>query len=78
MAKQKITPTASSPYDYDCILEYQNRGAQILICSDLNARTAEEPHSVRTAELQSFLPTAPDDNELPNYISPRQTRTSLL
>ena len=79
LAKQKITPTASSPYDcmQDDVLEYQGRGAQILVCGDLNARTAEEPDFVRTAELQPFLPTAPDDDELPDYIPPRHNQDKL-
>ena len=77
MAMQKTTPTASSPYDcmQDDVLEFQGRGAQFLVCGDLNARTAEEPGFVRTAELQPFLPIAPDDDEL--YISPK-TVTRLL
>ena len=50
------------------VLEFQSKGAQILVCGDLNARTAEEPDFVRTAELQSFLTTAPDDDELPDHI----------
>ena len=42
---QKITPTAICPYDclQNVVLEYQSRGAQILVCGDFNARTAEEP-----------------------------------
>ena len=79
IAMQKITPTASSPYDcmQDDVLEFQGRGAQILVCGDLNARTAEEPDFVRTAELQPFLPTAPDDDELPDYIPPRHNRDKI-
>ena len=70
MNHQKIT--SATPCPYEClqndVLDYQSRGAQILICGDFNARTAEEPDFVRTAELQPFLPTAPDDEELPDYI----------
>ena len=54
----------------DDVLEYQGRCAQILVHGDLNARTVEEPDFVRMAELQPFLPT--DDDELPDYIPPRQ------
>ena len=50
------------------VLEYHGRGAQILACGDLNTRTAEEHDFVRTAELQPFLPTAPDDDELSDQI----------
>ena len=56
------------------VLEFQSRGAQILVCGDLNAKTAKEPDFVRTAELQSFLPTAPDDDELPDRIPHRHNR----
>ncbi len=48
------------------VLEYQGKGAQILICGDFNARTAEEPDFLRMAELQPFLPTALDEDELPD------------
>ena len=54
------------------MLDYQSRDAQILVCGDFNARTAEEPDFVRTAELQPFLPMAPDDEELPDYILHRR------
>ena len=74
MNHQKIT--SATPCPYEClqndVLDYQSRGAQILICGDFNARTAEEPDFVRTAELQPFLPTAPDDEELPDYIPQRR------
>ncbi len=44
---QKITPTALCPYEclQKHLLEYQDRGAQVLACGDFNARTAEEPDS---------------------------------
>ena len=79
LAKQKISPTASRPDDcmQDDVLEYQGRGAQILVCGDFNARTAEEPDFVRTAKLQPFLLTAPDDNELFDYIPPRHNQDKL-
>ena len=38
------------------VLKCQGRGAQILLCGDFNARTAEEPDFLRMAELQPFLP----------------------
>ena len=71
---QRDTPTAICPYEclQKDILEFQCKGAQILVCGDFNARTAEEPDFLRTEELQSFLPTAPDDDELPDYIPDRR------
>ena len=73
MNHQKITPATLCPYEclQNDVLEFQSRGAQVLICGDFNARTAEEPDFLRTAELQPFLPTAPDDDELPDYIPHR-------
>ncbi|DBA65643.1 TPA: hypothetical protein ACH3X2_002702 [Trebouxia sp. C0005] len=59
------------------VLEYQGKGAQILICSDFNARTAKEPDFLRMADLQPFLPTALDEDELPDYIRQRRKRTCL-
>jgi len=48
------------------VLEYQSRGAQILVCGDFDAGTTEEPDILK-AELQPFLPTEPDDDELPAF-----------
>jgi len=59
------------------VLKYQGKGAQILICGDFNARTAEEPDFLRMAELQPFLPTAPDEDELPDYIRQRRNKDLL-
>ena len=42
-----------------------------------NARTAEEPHFLRMAELQPFLPTALDEDELPDYIQQRRNQDAL-
>ena len=71
---QKNTPTGICPCEclQKNVLEFQCKGAQILVCGDFNARTAEEPDFLRTEELQSFLPTAPDDDELPDYIPDRR------
>ena len=69
---QKITLAAICPYEclQNDVLEYQSKGAQIY--GDFNARTAEVPSFLKAAELQSFLPTAPDDDELPDNIPLRQ------
>ena len=47
---QKNTPTAICPYEclQKDVLEFQCQGAQILVCGDFNARTAEEPDFLRT------------------------------
>ena len=50
---------------------------RILICGDFNARTAEEPDFLRMAELQPFLPTALDEDELPDYIRQRRNKDLL-
>lgn len=49
----KIRPTPTTPYEcmQNDVLEYQGKGAQILICGDFNARTAEEPDFLRMADL---------------------------
>jgi len=63
---QKLIPTVICRYE--CLqndaVEYQSRGAQILVCGHLNAGTAEKP-GILKAELQPFLPTASDDDKLP-------------
>ena len=79
MNHQNITPTTPCPHEclQNDVLDYQSRGAQILICGDFNARNAEEPDFVRTAELQPFLPMAPDDEELPDYTPHRRNCDKL-
>ncbi len=59
------------------VLEYQGKGSQTLICGDFNARTAEEPDFLRMADLQPFLPTALDEDELPDYIQQRRNKDLL-
>ena len=59
------------------VLEYQGKGAQILICGDYNARTAEEPDFLRMADLQPVLPTMMDEDELPDYIRQRRNKDLL-
>ena len=75
----KIRPTPTTPYEcmQNDVLECQGKGAQILICGDFNARTAEEPDFLRMAELQPFLPTALDEDELPDYIRQRRNKDLL-
>jgi len=71
---KKITPTPTCPYEHlqSDVLKYQGRGAQILLCGDFNARTAEEPDFLRMAELQPFLPNTLDDDDLPDDIPHRR------
>ncbi len=75
----KIRLTSTTPYEcmQNDVLEYQGKGAQILLCSDFNARTAEEPDFLRMAELQPVLPTALDEDELPDYIQQRRNQDLL-
>lgn len=47
------------------------------MCGDFNAGTAEEPDFFRTAELQPFLPTAPDNVELNEYMPHRHNRVKI-
>ncbi len=54
-----------------------NTKAKVLICGDFNARTAEEPDFLRMAELQPYLPTALDEDELPDYIRQRRNKDLL-
>ena len=65
---RKIRHLHNSPYTclQNDVVEFQGRGARILICGDFNARTAEDPDFLRMAELQDFLPTALDEDELPD------------
>ena len=69
---------------YEClqedVLKYQTQGAQILICGDMNARTAEDLDYIRLADLDSFI-AVPGDyagdladlDKLPDYIQRRQS-----
>ena len=50
----------SGPYQclQEDVLKYQIQGAQVLICGDMNARTAEEPDYVRLADFDDFVGVA--------------------
>ena len=48
-------------------------GAQILICADMNARTAQEPDYVCIDALQDYVDVSGDIDELPEHIVPRQS-----
>lgn len=63
-----------TPYEHlqSDITHYQSMGAQILVCGDMNARTAEEPDYVRIADLTDFIDVPGDIDELPDVIQPRQ------
>ncbi len=75
----RFIPTPATLYEcmQNYVLKYQGKGAQILICDEFNARTAEEPDFLRMSELQLFLPTALDEDELPDHIHRGATRTCL-
>ena len=70
----KITSTPTCPYErlQNDVLKHQGRGAQILLCDDFNARTAEEADFLRMTELQPFLPNTPHDDDLPDDIAHRR------
>ena len=52
-------------------LQFQSMGAQILVCGDMNARTAEETDYVRIAHLQDFIDVPGDIDELPELVERR-------
>ena len=47
------TPTTLYECMQNDVFKYQGKGAQILICGDFKARTAEEPDLLRMGKLQS-------------------------
>lgn len=63
------------------VLKCQIQGAQILICGDMNARTAKEPDYVRLAGFDDFVGVAGGNagcdlealDELPDCIQRRQS-----
>ena len=48
-------------------------GGQILICGDMNARTAQEPDYIRIDALQEYVDVPGGIDELPEHIVPRQS-----
>ena len=65
--------TVKSPYEclQDDILQFQGKGADILVCGDMNARTAEHDDYIRLSELPPCLDVPDEADDLPDYIQPR-------
>ncbi|KAA6427587.1 MAG: hypothetical protein FRX49_02250 [Trebouxia sp. A1-2] len=65
--------TVKSPYEclQNDILQFQGRGANILICGDMNARTAEQDDYIRLSELPPCLDVPDEADDLPDYVQPR-------
>ena len=65
--------TVKSPYEclQDDILQFQGKGADILVCGDMNARTAKHDDYIRLSELPPCLDVPDEADDLPDYIHPR-------
>ena len=76
-----VTCLSSSQCLQEDVLKYQIQGAQILICGDMNARTAEEPDYVRLSDFDDSVGVAGGNagcdlealDELPDCIQRRQS-----
>lgn len=72
---QKVTMKDAPTTPFDClqadIANFQGKGAQILICGDMNARTATEADYVRVSDLHEFVSLPEDVDELPKVIPDR-------
>ena len=64
---------AKTPYEclQDDILQFQGRGADIIICGDMNARTAEQDDYISLSELPDYLDVPDEADDLPSHIQPR-------
>ncbi|DBB13395.1 TPA: hypothetical protein ACH3X3_005128 [Trebouxia sp. C0006] len=62
----------------DDILQFQGKGADILVCGDINARTAEQDDYIRLAELPPCLDVPDEADDLPDYIQPRHNCDKTL
>ena len=74
MPDRKSRFATQLPYEQlqDDVLHFQNMGAQILICGDMNARTAQEPDYICIDALQEYVDVPGGIDELPEHIVPRQ------
>ncbi|DBB11112.1 TPA: hypothetical protein ACH3X3_006572 [Trebouxia sp. C0006] len=73
-AKQHFkNSTVKSPYEclQDDTLQFQGKGADILVCGDMNDSTAEQDDYIRLAELPPCLDVPDEADDLPDYIQPR-------
>ena len=72
---QKVTMKDALTTPFEClqadIANFQGKGAQILICGDMNARTATEADYVRVSDLHEFVSLPEDVDELPRDIPDR-------
>ena len=68
------SPDAKSPYPclQDDVLQFQGIGAELLICGDMNARTAERDDFVKLSELPECLALPAEAEDLPSFIPTRQ------
>ena len=69
---QKITVKGALTTPFEClqadIAQFQGNGAQILICGDMNARTATEADFARVSDLSEFVSLPEGIDELPRDI----------
>ncbi len=55
------------------IVQGQGQRAQILICSDMNARTAEEEDNVQIFDLSDIFDLLEDVDQLPHHMQHKRT-----
>ena len=67
-------PDAQSPYVclQDDALQLQGTGAELLICGNRNARTAERDHLVKLSELPECQDAPTEAEDLPSFVPARQ------
>lgn len=75
MLQKKLyrNPDAQSPYAclQDDVLQFQGTGAELLVCGNRNARTAERDHLVKLSELPECLDAPSQAEDLPSFAPAR-------
>ena len=73
MPQKKLHKSCDAKTPHAClqddILQFQGTGAEVLICGDMNARTAEEDDFIKLSELPECLDIPDEADDLPAYIS---------
>ena len=76
MPSKKLYKNSDLKTPYAClqddILQFQGSGAEVLICGDMNARTAERDDFIKLSELPECLEVPDEADDLPPDIPPRR------
>ena len=77
MPSKNLYRNSEDPTPYAClqddILQFQGSGAEVLLCGDMNARTAERDDFVKLSDLPQCLDIPDEAEDLPTHIPLRRS-----